>query len=222
MSRGPIAGRRVPHELVDEQGMTTRVVDDGAHLLGVGSGTRALEQRCNELGSGSALERFEADAFDDAGQLVDVRVVARGEQQEQRRCIGRSQQVLEQQQAVGVRPLQVVDDHDQRGPLGDAGQELAKPGEYAVAQHVGFDRVTDSPRRGGECLDPTQRRECPRQQRCVARQHRCRFGARELAQVLGHLVRRRRRSLCSAPIRARSSDPTTRRRGRRSRRAGST
>jgi hypothetical protein len=117
-----------------------------------------------------------------AGQL------ARDQDEEQRRCLRRPHDLVEQGQAVGVRPLHVVDHQHQGGPLGEARQQLAGGAEGAAPQLA---RIADGvPRRGGlgERLDRAQRGEHLGQPARLGRHQRGHLRRGQRSHVRDHRV----------------------------------
>ena len=111
---------------------------------------------------------------------------ARAEQQQARR-VRVAQRLRQQRERVGVRPLQVVDERDDRGPLAERAQEVAEGGE-----HRGPDLAGVEPgqilRRVRDGADPAEDGEGLQQHRGARRDHALDALGVELAQHQGERV----------------------------------
>ncbi len=103
-----------------------------------------------------------------AGVAVLTAVAA---QQQQRRRVGRGQQVGQQGGTVRITPLQVVNVQDERLHGGEAAEQVAQGGEGPAAQLVRVGHAGRLTVRGvGDCRDAPQHREQSHQRRRVERQ----------------------------------------------------
>jgi hypothetical protein len=130
-----------------------------------------------------------AQALDQvAHRLAGVGVLAAiGQDQEQRRRVGRAQEIDQQHAGVEVAPLHVVDDQDERVAGGHAGEQLAQRVQPAPPELVRVGR-RDPLRRRLDHLGAAQDREEPRHRQDVARQERLHLLAREPGQVAAERV----------------------------------
>ncbi len=120
---------RVPHELVDEERVPPRLARDSSrHLLP--SPRDPFEELLREALRVVRIEAVEPQrphfaerAEDELGDGSAGR--ARGRQEEQRGRIGRPEEIAEEGETVGVRPLHIVDDENDRAPAGELAEELA-------------------------------------------------------------------------------------------------
>lgn len=136
---GPVLARR-PGQLADEDGTPARLAGhgDGQPVVrgrhageqrarqrrGLGLGQHGqLEGRDPHAGAAHGAERGQRQAQASAGVGL---VAAVGDDEQERRRRGGREQLDEQRPAVGVAPLQVVDDEDERPVAPHAGQHLAQ------------------------------------------------------------------------------------------------
>ena len=200
----------VPHQLLDEQGMAPRLGGDA--LGAVVDGCRLpLQQQRRQLARLARREWADLDAphvSDEepaesgchrlsAGRLPVgdcVRsAIPQGRHHQKRRCVGRSHHLADQREAVGVGPLQIVDEDDQRPAVGEPGHQLPGGGEQACAQ---FERVEArlrlEPRRLGHSPHAAKHRERVAEQRRGSWQERSRlrFGHQQdlAAEGIDHAV----------------------------------
>ncbi len=174
--RGRRAGDgRVPDERVDEERMASRLARDRLGELGSNVRSLALEELRRE-GSRVLLRhprhRYRPGASRQraADEVAELRGLAcRGaliqrrradrRDEEERRLVGRAHDLGEEREAVGVGPLEIVDD-DEAGALGRQSREhLAERREGPVAEldRVGHDR--GPARRVRDRSDATEHRE---------------------------------------------------------------
>ena len=85
------------------------------------------------------LQTAEHDVLDRGGQRR--RFAPHGGHQQQPGCAGCTHQLLEQDQAVGVRPLQVVDEQQEPLALGQPREQLAQPGKRLPPQLLRVGRL---------------------------------------------------------------------------------
>ena len=187
----------MPDQLVDEQRVPTRLPrhhvrlgsrhgvlppqKDQCQLARLGLRQR-LDGQLAVVEPGGAGDDRLADLGQERTPLSVFRAEATQEQQDGR--LRRAEQVREQDGAIDVAPLKVVDGQDQGGPLRQPGQQLAEPRERAAAQllRVGHLRRRGTPHRDHR-LDTLQDREDPGQEWDVRGQERLDFPRRQPLQV---------------------------------------
>ncbi len=99
------------------------------------------------------------------------------------RRIGRLEDLVEQQEAVDVAPLQVVDHQQQRPPRSQPRQQLAQRGEGAPAQHLEIFGIAAALLRLGDRGDPQKHRKKPRQSGDPGRQQHLRLVPRQAVEI---------------------------------------
>ena len=190
---------RIPHQLGDQHrvpagfgrelderlAVCARLVQAGHQLprLGVGQRQQLDVSGVRELvgvGCEQALEQRAAPHFlDPVG----------GEEQEWRRVLW-THELGQQWSAVGVAPVQVVDEQNQSSRTRDPGQQLAQRRKGAPPDLVrisGYDAEL-GPAGLGDRLDPFQRREQPRECLDVAGQEGFYLAVAEAGQVVADSV----------------------------------
>ena len=190
-------GLDVPHELGDEERITPRLARDG-HGVGAGSLVLAAKEGQRQVLGVRGLQRPQGQhPTVDAGAcpFVDLeecsqkracrRIVATvTAQKEEPWRVGWTEEFREEERAVGVAPLQIVDRQDQRTAISQAGQELTQGAEGAAPQLLRVGDLGGEPWRRRHGPGPPQRREDPDQGSDVAGQERLRLQERQALHVL--------------------------------------
>ncbi|HEY3351794.1 MAG TPA: hypothetical protein VGQ83_00975 [Polyangia bacterium] len=104
------------------------------------------------------------------------------------RSVGRPKHLPEEGEAVGVGPLQIVDDDHERAAVGDADEELAHGGEEPRAQLLRVHAGAVHPRRRGDGAHASQHREDVAEERRRPRQEGRRLLARQAPHVAAERV----------------------------------
>ena len=142
---------------------------------------RPERKRLAPLGSAAFEQRLEE-------RLRGGFLAAETQQREQRRRPGRREQFLEQDRAVRIGPVQVVDVEDDRMTNGNRRQQFTERRERAAAQH---ERIGDLVRlrwAGGNRLHLQHHREQPRERQHVARHQRLGLRSRQRAEIVAQTV----------------------------------
>jgi hypothetical protein len=201
--RGPGEGARVGvaaevTELGDEQRVAAGLAGDRRGLAGArGVG----EQRARELEGAVRAQRAQLEiGAQQAGVPREVaaqgrdaaaggRVAAVADDQQQRRRVGRSQQLAQQRGAVDVAPVQVVEHEHERAGGGEAAEQRAQGLEGLLALLVRGEAGVE--RAGAQAVDrgdAAQHREQAREAVQLRRAQGLDLGVGALAQVAGEGV----------------------------------
>ena len=128
---------RVTNELVDEQRVSLRLARDRSAISPCPHGTRSSRRRASSRASSSSSQsrRSVRTSPERREDRLGLRAAggARGREEEQRGRLGGPEDLAEEREAVGVGPLEIVDDEDHRPPLGELREELAHGAEEARA-----------------------------------------------------------------------------------------
>lgn len=193
-------GQGMAGEAFDQEGATPPFADDDPDQL-LGSWHRA-EQRARQLGGVAVAQGLDrqlpaAVAVDPRQQVgeesagLDL-LSTKTDDQEHRRRIGRPLQIVEQGDAVGVGPLQVVDVEHQGLSRRQPGEQLAQGGEGEAALGPAVEVAARSRLDPGDRRHPQEHGEQTRQEADVARQAvrslLCRKGDEDLAEGVDHPV----------------------------------
>ena len=147
-------------------------------------------------------------------------LAAEAQHREHGRRARRPQQLLEQDHAIGVGPLQIVDPHDERSASRQPAQQLSQRLECPPAESERIDAArllspSGHSRWRPPAAAPGTHASTPAHRAASASRH----ARGESTRDSGSNRRRRRRAPCMAPTRSRSIGPRARRH-RRARRTG--
>ena len=145
---------QMAHHLLDEERVSLRVLEDGAHEPG---GRLIAGVRRDELADAPLVEPVEPDALEQplatqVGEQLRERVLAAellvpvGADHEQRRFVRRSDDVPQQAECGSIRPLEVVQHEHERGARRRLAQKQRDGLEQQVAVRLPFarfDRLLD-------------------------------------------------------------------------------
>ena len=179
--RGGAGGGGAPHrdvaELADQEGAPPGLARDGGQE-GVVPGARLVQEGAGQrtrLGLAEGAERDRSDLQGrpparlepaeqgaQAGARLRLLAAVGGDEEEARRP-GPAEQVEEEQGAVLVPPLEIVDDHHDWPALGEVDEELAQSPRAAAAALLGVLRSEGEAGARPDRLDLLQHREEPRQ-----------------------------------------------------------
>ncbi|MCY1008834.1 hypothetical protein OV079_25410 [Nannocystis pusilla] len=172
--RGPRLGRQAGG---DQEGARGRV---GVALVEAAD----VEAGDVELGQHAQLQALELVA--DQRRAGPLGVV--GDDQQQRRGVGRGQQLGQQAHAVGVAPVEVVEEQDQAAARGQGGEQALERGEGLAPRllvgHAGAGALGQLAHR----RDPLQHREHARELAGVGAEQRRELERLERAEVVGEGV----------------------------------
>ena len=162
---------QVAHDLVDEERVPVGLVGERVRVDGSSGAIRSTSRAASARAS-SLPRRASSIVRTSPGQRscvrVDVarrrlgrcRLVAHRRDEQERGLVRRAEDLGEEREAVGVGPLQVVDDDDERARVGDPREQLAQRGERARAELVRVERSRSSGARSlGDRLDAPEHRE---------------------------------------------------------------
>jgi hypothetical protein len=151
-------------------------------VRGESAGVRRGQRADRQVGHQQGRRRRRDAADRPQGRAVGVLAPVAHQHQEGRR-VGRVQQLLQQDHAVRVPPLEVVHEHDQGPAVAEPGEQLAQGPETAAPRFPRVGRFAPQRRRRRDRRHPPQDGEQPGQRRHVPRQEGRRLRGRQLGQV---------------------------------------